>query len=90
MCERTWPLGAPLDEGACEQQAIQRPQEKIILLGGRDGLRRLAQIRTYAIYQRDEYSFRTWNFSVIAHPDGCRAGTGNGAPIKVSSNWARK
>jgi hypothetical protein len=62
MCERTWPLGAPLDEGACEQQAIQRPQEKIILLGGRDGLRRLAQIRTYAIYQKDEYSLRTSKF----------------------------
>jgi hypothetical protein len=32
--------GAPLDEGACEQQAILPPQEKIILLERHDGLRR--------------------------------------------------
>jgi hypothetical protein len=41
-------LGVPLDEGACEQQAIQPPLEKIILPEGCGGLRRLTQIQTSA------------------------------------------
>src|ERR1700674_5619565 len=55
------PLGAPLDEGACEQQAIQ-PRREDYSSGTRNGPHRRAQIRTFAFSQRDEYSLRTSKF----------------------------
>ena len=39
-----------------------RPAEKIILLGGRNGLHQSLQIRISATSQRDEFSFRTLKF----------------------------
>ena len=55
------PLGAPLDEGSCEQQAIQ-PRREDYSPGTRNGPHRRAQIRTFAFSQRDEYSLRTSKF----------------------------
>src|ERR1700693_2444448 len=55
------PLGAPLDEGACEQQAIQ-PRREDYSPGTRNGPHRLSQIRTFAFSQRDKYSLRTSKF----------------------------
>src|ERR1700674_1716288 len=55
------PLGAPLDEGACEQQAIQ-PRREDYSPRTCNGPHRLAQIRTFAFSKRDEYSLRTSKF----------------------------